>query len=90
MGSFRRYRAFDPHDLELMEAAYASAWSKFVRREPYRDTLKDSERKMLLRKRLFAILCGVTDSAALTDEALASMPMPPTSEPPDDQERRPE
>jgi hypothetical protein len=76
MGSFRRYRAFDPHDLELIEAAYEAAWKNFVLRQPFRDTSGDSERKMFLRKRMFAIICGVIDAEALSDEVLASLPLP--------------
>jgi hypothetical protein len=77
MGSFRRYRAFDPHDLELIDAAYEAAWKKFVLRHPFRDTSRDTDGKMFLRKRMFAMICGVIDPEALSDEVLASLPLPP-------------
>ena len=77
MGSFRRYRSFDPHDLEIVEAAYEAAWRKFVQINPVRDTSLDVERQILLRKRMFAMICGVIDAEALSDAVLASLPLPP-------------
>ena len=80
MGSFRRYRAFDPHDLEIIEAAYEAAWRKFVALNPTRDTARDMERQMFLRKRMFAIIAGgVIDVEALSDDVLASLPLPPSA-----------
>ena len=77
MGSFKRSGAFDPFDMEIIEQAYDTAWAAIVSREPFRDTSQDNERKMFLRKRIFAIVCKrdeTTDLATLANKALASMP----------------
>ena len=75
MGSFKRPHAFDPLDLEIIEHAYEAAWAEIASRDPLRDTAQDNDRKMFLRKRMFAIVCkGVTDPATLADKLLASMP----------------
>jgi hypothetical protein len=75
MGSFKRPRVFEPLDLEIIEHAYEAAWAEIVLRDPERDTSKDNERKLSLRKRMFATVSdGIADSDTLRDKVLARTP----------------
>ena len=38
MGSFKRHRAFDPLDLEIIDRVYEAAWAQLEAREIDRDT----------------------------------------------------
>jgi hypothetical protein len=53
MGSFKRPRAFDPLDLEIIDRVYEAAWAQIEAREPWRDTERDAEREQGLRKLIF-------------------------------------
>lgn len=75
MAAVKQPRAFDSRDLEIIERAYEAAWAEIVSRDPFRDVTKDEERKMFLRKRMFAaVRKGMTDPDSLRDKALANMP----------------
>ena len=85
MGSFKRPRAFDSLDLEIIDRVYEVAWAHLEGRDPYRDRAKDGERGEALRKLLFALVgSGQVDFDTLCDKVLASMPeywlppVPPT------------
>ena len=49
MRSFRRDRAFDPLDLEIIDRVYEAAWAR-VETDIFRDIAKDDERKTALRQ----------------------------------------
>ena len=75
MGSFKRPRAFDALDLEIIDLVYEAVWAQIVARDPFRDTEKDSERQEALRRRLFVCIgLGTVDFDNLYDKVLASMP----------------
>ena len=75
MGSFKRPRAFDSLDLEIIDRVYEVAWAHLEGRDPYRDRAKDGERGEALRKLLFALVgSGQVDFDTLCDKVLASMP----------------
>jgi len=77
MGSFKRSRAFDPLDLEIIDLVYGVAWEQISARDPSRDTGKDEERQASLRKRVFALAGnGGVDFDSLLDRVLASLPKP--------------
>ena len=76
MGSFKRPRAFDPLDLEIIDRVYEAAWAQLEAREPFRDREKDGERGEALRKLVFAVArSGKIDFDALCDQVLAYMPV---------------
>jgi hypothetical protein len=75
MGSCKRPGVFDPLDLQIIEAAYEAAWAEIVSHDPFRDTAQDNERKLFLRKLMFATAWkGKTELAVLADRVLSSMP----------------
>jgi hypothetical protein len=55
MGSFKRPRAFDPLDLEIIDRVYEAVWAQIEAREIDRDTERDPERQQTLREQVFAI-----------------------------------
>src|SRR5262245_34770104 len=54
MGSFKRVRAFDPLDLEIIGRVYDAAWAR-VETDIFRDAAKDEERRMALRQWAFVL-----------------------------------
>jgi hypothetical protein len=75
MGPFKRPRAFDPLDLEIIDRVYEAAWAQLEAREPFRDREKDGERGEALRKRVFTFASsGKVDFDALCDKVLANVP----------------
>ena len=78
MGSFKRPRAFDTLDLEIIDRVYEVAWAQLEASEPFRDRAKDGERGEALRKLLFALVgSGPVDFDTLCDKVLRSlMPVP--------------
>jgi hypothetical protein len=77
MASFKRPRAFDPLDLEIIDRVYETAWAQLEAREPFRDREKDGERGEMLRKLVFAYArSSPVDFDALCDKVVATMPEP--------------
>ena len=71
MGSFKRHRAFDPLDLEIIDRVYEAAWAQIEAREIDRDTERDPERQQRLRERIFAVAgIGPVDFDALYERVL--------------------
>ena len=57
MGSFKRSRAFDPLDLEIIDRVYEAVWAQIEAREPGRDIERDPER----RQRLCKLILGAAN-----------------------------
>jgi hypothetical protein len=75
MGSFKRPRAYDPLDLEIMDLVYEAAWAQLEAREPLRDREKDGERQIALRRLVFnSVGTDKINFDTLCDRVLASMP----------------
>jgi hypothetical protein len=55
MSSFKRPRAFDPLDLEIIDRVYEAVWAQIEAREIDRDSERDPERQQTLREQVFAI-----------------------------------
>jgi hypothetical protein len=75
MVNFNRPRVFSPHELEIIERAYAAAWTEIAAQNPDRDTSKDEELKFGLRKRLLSTAKkGLSDPDGLRDKVLRGLP----------------
>jgi hypothetical protein len=71
MGSFKRHRAFDPLDLEIIDRVYEAAWAQIEAREIDRDTEHDPGRQQRLRERIFAVAgIGPVEFDALYERVL--------------------
>ena len=87
MGSFKRPRAFDPIDLEIIDRVYEAAWAQGQARALNRDMEQDCERQDKLRKLVFALATsGKVDFDTLCDKVLANMPEQSIPEPADNVE----
>jgi hypothetical protein len=74
MGSFKRPRAFDPLDLEIMDCVYKAAWAQLEAREPFRDRERDGERQNALRQLVFnSVGSDKINFDTLCDRVLANM-----------------
>jgi hypothetical protein len=77
MTPFKRKRAFDPLDLEIIDRVYEVAWAQIEARDFYRDTSKDDERKEALRKWVFAVAdSGPVEYDDLYEKLTTSIPKP--------------
>lgn len=71
MGAYKRPRVFSPLDLEIMDLVYETAWAQIISRARLRDVNTDSERKEVLRKKIFAAARpGAVDFDTLLDKVL--------------------
>jgi hypothetical protein len=74
MGSFKRPRAFDPLDLEIIDRVYEAVWAQIEAREIDRDSERDPERQQTLREHIFAVAgMGPVDFDALYDRVLETL-----------------
>jgi hypothetical protein len=55
MGSFKHPRVFLPLDLQVIEMVYDAAWTMIASRDPFRDPSFDKDRKIALRRMVFAL-----------------------------------
>jgi hypothetical protein len=74
MRSLYLRQKFDPSDLEIVDRVYAVACAYIEARDLYRDTEKDAEEEVALRKLVFALAgSGRLDFDTLCDSVLASI-----------------
>ena len=77
MGSFKRPRAFDPLDLEIIDRVYEAVWAQIEAREIDRDVERDPERQQTLREHIFAVAgMGPVDFDALYERVLETLRPP--------------
>jgi hypothetical protein len=80
MGSFKRFHAFDPLDLEIIDHVYEAVWAQIEARQIDRDTERDPERQQKLRERIFAVAeIGTVDFDALYERVIDALRLSETS-----------
>jgi hypothetical protein len=76
MGSYKHPRIFLPLDLQIVDMVYEAAWAHIVNNDPFRDTMRDGERKEALREKVIALAQGSVDFDTLLNAVLRNISEP--------------
>jgi hypothetical protein len=77
LGSCQKPRVYNPLDLEIIDYVYEVAWEQVKARDLFRDTSRDEERKLRLRRLIFVLAKpGKVDFDTLCDRVMANLTEP--------------